>query len=118
MKNFAVKSNFEKRLKEYYKDKVDIVVYCSEKSSYTSIKSISKKKNILSVYYRSDGIRIQIKDNEKYKKLYYNQLSKEKVCQRDSARPKSTPGFFQFYVSQTNVIQVVTEYVEYIINLL
>jgi hypothetical protein len=118
MKNYAIKSNFEKKLKEYYKDNNDIMVYSSDKSPYTSIKSISKKSTILKVYYRVDALRLQIKDNERYKELYYNLLDKGYAKQRETARPESTLGDFQFYVSQTNGMKVISEYVEYIIKLL
>ena len=118
MKNYAIKSNFEKKLKEYYKDNNDIMIYSSDKSSYTSIKSTLKNTTILKINYRADALRLQIKDNEKYKELYYNLLDKGYVQQRDTARPGSTPGDFQFYVSQANGIKVISEYVEYIISLL
>lgn len=118
IKNYLVKLDIEKRLNEYYKDNSDIIVYSSDKSSYTSIKSISKNVTILKIYYRADALRLQIKDNEKYKELYYNLLDKGYAKQRETARPESTHGDFQFYISQANGMKVISEYVEYIINLL
>lgn len=51
---------------------------------------ICKNVTILKIYYRADALRLQIKDNEKYKELYYNLLDKGYVLQRDTARPEST----------------------------
>ena len=92
-------------------------MYASEVSSYTSLKNRHNNRNILSIYYRTTGLRISIKDDEKIKMLYYKLLKEEKVYQNGIGRAEGTKGTFQFYVKENVAMAVIDEYVQYILQI-
>lgn len=60
-------------------------------------------KNILDIYYRKDGIRINIDPNSIQYTIYKRLYAEGIAYQKTTADPNSTSGVFAFFVKEENV---------------
>ncbi len=73
----------------------------------------SAGKTIVSIYYRTDGIRVDVSLRSKYYDAVQALESANLAYQKDSADPYATPGRYSAFISSENSVKAIVKLVEY-----